>query len=437
MILNKKNILKLLTKLYPINRSITGDGYIQSLNIISNYIPFKFIKFKTGEKIYDWEIPLEWNIDDAYIKTPDGKKITEFKKNNLHILNYSIPIKNKIKFNELKKKLYTIKEIPNAIPYVHSYYKRDWGFSIKYNDYKKLKKQGLYEVYINSSLKKGKLVVGEYLLKGRLKKEILFSTYLCHPQMANHELSGPLMMILIYDYIKKIKNRKYSYRFVICPENIGSLAYLKRRGKELKKNVEAGLILNCLANGEEFTYKKTKNGNETIDKIIINCLKHSGEKYKIVDFFPDGSDERMYSSQGFNLQVSSLMRKMYDNLYHPNNYPEYHTSLDNLKFFNMDTFFKTFDMYKKVIDTYELNFKPKAKVIYGTPMLSKYDYNLYPSKMDFSINKRKEEIRILLEILNLSDSKKDLIDMAIEKNFSLLECKKLINKLLSTKLIQK
>lgn len=436
MIFNQKNINKLLNELYPINRSITGKGYRLSLGIIKKIIPFKILTFRTGEKIYDWKIPLEWNIDDAYILTPQGKKIADFKKHNLHVVNYSIPVKKKLTFKELDKNLYTIKNLPNAIPYIHSYYKRHWGFSLKYNEYKKLPKKGIYDILIKSTLTKGKLVVGDYLLKGKSKKEFLFSTYLCHPQMANHELSGPIMMANIYNYLKKIKKRKYSYRFVICPENIGALAFLKKRGKHLKKNLEGGMILTCLAHGQEFTYKKTKNGNNFLDKVVINCLKHSSYKYKIVDFFPDGSDERMYSSQGFNLQISTLMRKMYDNLYYPNNYPEYHTSLDNLKLFNYKTFKQSFEMYKLIIQTLEFNFKPRAKIKYGTPMLSKYGNNLYPSMMDFNVNKRNKEIKVLLEILNYCDGTKDLIDIAEERNFSIIKNKKLIDKLLKYQLIK-
>ncbi len=429
-------IKKLLIELYPINRSITGEGYRSSIKIIKKYIPLEDIIYKSGEKIYDWEIPLEWNLYDGYLVTPSGKKIAKLSDHNLHIMNYSIPVNKTISYDELKKHIYTLKKIPDAIPYVHSYYKKNWGFCLKYNQFKRIPKRGKYRAFINSTFKKGKLVNSELLLKGRSKKEIMISSYLCHSQMANHELSGPIMMILIYQYIKSLKKRKYSYRFLICPENIGSLAYLKTRGKHLKKYLEAGMILNLLANGKDFTYKKSKSGNSLIDKVVKNIFNNSNKKINFIDFFPDGSDERQFSSPGFNLQFSSLMRKIYANLTMPNHkYKEYHTSLDDLNFFKMKQFEETYTVYKEVIDTIEMNYKPKAKILFGTPQLSKYNDELYPSKMNFGAEPREGYVRVLLEILNLADGKTDLIDIANKKNFKLTDYKNLINKLRKNKLI--
>ncbi len=433
----KSLVNNLLFQLYPINRSITGQGYRKSLQILKKHIPLVDIIYKSGEKVFDWTIPLEWNISDGYLLTPLGEKIAKLSDHSLHIMNYSIPINKKMSFKELDKHLYTLKKVPNAIPYVHSYYKKNWGFCLKYNQYKKLSRKGKYTAYISSSLEKGKMITSDLLIKGKRKKEIMFSTYLCHPQLANHELSGPIMMILLYKYIKNLKKTNYSYRFLICPENIGSLAYLKKRGRYLKENLECGLILNLLANGNYFTYKKSKSGNSIIDRVVINIFKHNNKKIKYVDFFPDGSDERQFSSPGFNLDFSSLMRKMYENLTMPNHkYKEYHTSLDNIKFFKLNQFEETYKMYTEIIDTLELNFKPKAKIKYGTPQLNKYDESLYPSKMNFSAEPRKQYIRIMLEILNLSDGKTDLIDIANKKNFKLTDYKNLIYKLLKNKLIK-
>ena len=328
----RKRVTRLLDTLYPICRSIMGPGYRESLEIIRKYIPFKDDIFKTGENVYDWTIPDEWSIKDAYIITPSGEKIANFKKHNLHVLNYSISVDKKISYQELVKHIYTIPKLENAIPYVHSYYDKKWGFCLKHSQFKKLPKKGKYHVYIKSRHYKGKLITSHKILKGQKKKEVMFSTYLCHPQMANHELSGPIMMTLLYDYINSLKSRKYTYRFLLCPENIGSISYLKKYGTIMKKNLEVGLILNCLAHGKNYTYKKTRIENSLINQVVKNIFINKKNNFSEVDFFPDGSDERQFSSPGFNFPFGLLMRNMYGK------FKEYHTSLDNKKLFSMKTF---------------------------------------------------------------------------------------------------
>jgi len=421
---------ELVNTLYPICRSILGKGYRDSLEILRKHIPLKLLKNKSGENIFDWTIPKEWEINDAYIITPDGKKIANFKKHSLHILNYSIPFSGKVTFDELKKHIYTLPDKPKAIPYVTSYYKKDWGFCIAYNEYKTLPNKGMYEVLIKSKHLNGTLVNGHLLLKGKSKKEIMISTYLCHPQMANHELSGPILMIFLYNYIKSIKNRKYSYRFLVCPENIGSITYLKKFGKYLKKNLEGGLILNLLANGNEYTYKKTRHGNSLIDKIVYNVLSHNSKKFNTLDFFPDGSDERQFSSPGFNLPFGVLMRKNYSDM------PEYHTSLDDISFFNQQTLQDSFNMYCKIINALETNFIPKGRVQFGTPQLSKIKDSLYPNTMTFASKPKTDFIRNMLAIINEADGKTSLIDIANKNNFCLIENKELIDRLIKNKLIR-
>lgn len=220
-------------RLFPLNRSLTGNDYQKSLKIISEIIPFQKINFRSGQKVFDWKIPLEWNVNEAFLKDSDGKKIIDFSKNNLHLIGYSQKIRKKISYNELKKNLHFIKDLPKAIPYITSYYKKRWGFCLSYNHFKSLKKES-FNVVIDTKFKKGKLTVGNYLLKGRSKKEILFSTNLCHPSMANNELSGPLTIAFLYRYIKKL-NLKYSVRFVIGPETIGTIALLSKYKKQFKK----------------------------------------------------------------------------------------------------------------------------------------------------------------------------------------------------------
>ncbi len=416
-----------LKRLYPICRSITGDGFRMSLKILGNIIDLKIIKFKTGTKVFDWVIPKEWNIKDGYIITPSGKKIADFKKHSLHIVNYSEPINKKINLNDLKKRIFFLKKIPNAIPYVTSYYKKFWGFCLSYKDYLKLKK-GNYKVVIKSSLKDGYLEYSDTILEGKSKKQILISSYLCHPQMANHELSGPLASMVIYDYLKKRGKNYYSYRFLVCPENIGSIAFLYKNKKNIKKKILAGYVLNFLASGRKFTYKKSRLGNSISDKAAINVLKNNSNNLIIKDFIPEGADERQFCSPGFNLPIGVISRDDYTS------FKEYHTSLDNLTKFDFNVFYDSINKILNIIDTIEMNGIPKSSVLYGTHQFSRRGSKLY-DKVFFRRSKL-EITKILLNILNLSEGKKDLIDIANEKGFSLFENKELINQILEEKLIK-
>lgn len=427
LLINQNNIKFYLKKLYPICRSITGNGFRKSLKILGDKIDLKIFKFKSGSRVLDWIIPKEWNISDAYIITPAGKKIANFKKHSLHVVNYSEPVSKKIKFNDLKKRLFFLKELPNAIPYITTYYKKFWGFCISYKEYSKLKK-GNYKVYIKSSLKDGYLEYSDTILKGKSKKQILLSTYLCHPQMANHELSGPLALMVIYDYLKKTGPHYYSYRFLICPENIGSAAFLHKNKRNIKKDLYAGYILNLLANGKKFTYKKSRLDNSISDKAAINVLKSTSDLI-INKFTPEGADERQFCSPGFNLPIGVISRNDY------NNFKEYHTSLDDLNKFNYETFYDSIEKILNILETIELNFVPKSTVLYGTHHFSRRNSNLY-GKMLVK-RKKRENIISMLEILNLSEGKLDLLDIANNKNFSLLDMREIISTMLKEKIIVK
>ena len=424
----KSEVLRLVKKLYKIPRSILGKGFRDSLDILGDSIDLNIKRVKSGSKVLDWTVPNEWNIKDAYIITPEGKKIAKFKKNNLHVLGYSIPINKTISLEELKKNIYTLPEMQNAIPYVTSYYKKNWGFCMSHSQFRKLKK-GKYKVFIDSSLKPGNLVYSDTLIPGRSKKEILLSTYLCHPQMVNHELSGPIAMQLLYKIIKETAPHKYSYRFLICPENIGAAAFLHNSKKKVK-NIIAGYILTCLGYGEEYTYKKSRRGDTVTDKAALNVLKNSKKKHKIVDFFPDGSDERQFCSPGFNLPIGLMMRRMYGE------FKEYHTSLDNMKLFSVKTLFESVKMHLDLLSSIENNFTPLARVQYGSPQLSKSKIKLYSDLMDFRINKKKEETRFILESLNLADGSLDYLDIANKKSFRLIDHLEDIKKLLDSKYLK-
>lgn len=426
---DEKSLKKQFNKLYKICRSILGKGFRDSLEIIGNNVDLNIKKIKSGKKVLDWTVPDEWNIKDAYIITPSGKKIAEFKKHSLHVVNYSIPVKKKIKLTDLKKHLHTIPDLPNAIPYVHSYYKRTWGFCLPYNEFKKLE-QGEYQVFIDSEIKPGNLVYSDTLIKGKSKKEILLSTYLCHPQMANHELSGPLVWSALYNIIKKTGPHKYSYRFLICPENIGSAAFLHNSKKSVK-NIIAGYIINCVGHGEEFTYKRSRQGNSLADLAALNVINNSNYISKVVDFFPDGSDERQFCSPGFNLPIGLIMRKMYGT------FKEYHNSLDDENFISFKRIIETINIYYEVILSIEKNFTPISTIQYGTPQLSKYGNDLYPEIMNFTdLKSKKESVRFILEILNLAEGNLDLLQICEKKNFKLIEYFSIVEKMLKYKLIK-
>jgi len=347
---------KLLTELYPICRSITGNGVRKTLEIIQNYILIEHHEVPSGTKVFDWIIPKEWNIEDAYIKTDKGQKIVDFQKSNLHVLNYSTPIKSKLSLSELKQHLYTLPDQPEAIPYKTSYYNENWGFCLSHNQFLTLE-DGEYEIVIDSSLKDGNLTYGEFFLQGKKNEEILLTCYTCHPSLCNDNLSGIVLLTFLAQYLSKLK-LDYSYRFLFIPETIGAITWLKLNEEKISK-IKHGLVITCVGDSGKFTYKKSRLGNAEIDQTAINILKESGESFQIKDFFPVGSDERQFCSPGFNLPMGSLMRTMY------HKFPEYHTSLDNLEFVKGEYLIESFSIYLKIILELEKNFgkfKPEEKL---------------------------------------------------------------------------
>ncbi len=407
------NILK---KIYPINTSIAGKGNRKKLSIISKEIPIKIHNYKSGTKCYDWIIPKEWEIKEAYIKSiKSNRKLLDLNDNCMHVINYSYSINKVLNLKELKKNLYTNKKLPNSIPYITSYYKKNWGFCLEYNKLKKLKNEN-YKVYINSTHKKGYLNCGEAYIKGKSKSEILISTYICHPFQANDGNSGIAVAIQLYKFLKANKNNYYSYRFLFLPETIGAIAYLFHNEKKLKKNIKAGFVITCVGDKGKFNYKQTKNGNIFIDKISKNVLKFSKFKYNIIPFFPEGSDERQYSSPGFNFMIASIMRTPYGN------YEEYHTSKDDLTFVKNKYLIESLHIYKKVIMALEGNSIFKRYQPHCEIMLSKY--GLYQDISNLSNQENDENKKIMLFLLNNIDGNHSLIDIAekMDKNiFSLIE----------------
>lgn len=414
-------------RLWPICRSISGNGLRESFDILKEVIPLNTYEIPTGTKVFDWTIPKEWNIDDAYIILPDGKKICDFKQNNLHVVNYSIPVDKEVDYDELIKHIHTLNNKPNAIPYITSYYKETWGFCISKKELDKLSKKGKYRVFIKSSLKNGSITYGDLVLPGDSKKEILFSTYLCHPSMANNELSGPLCLAFLYQKIKQLKNRKYTYRFVIAPETIGTIAYLSKYGKDLKNNLLAGYVMTCCGDNAPFIYKRSKNENSLTDRLAHHVLKHQKLKYKSIPFTVGGSDERQYCSPGFNMPVGSLTRSMYQS------YKEYHTSLDNKDFISFSSMTETIELYFSFIKALELNDYYLNTNLFCEPQLGKR--GLYPPSVNPEINRKK--IHNTMHLLSFSDGKKDLIEIAELNNTSIFDFEQDIKNLIKADLLIK
>lgn len=317
-------IFKLAKILFPINRSITGKGVRETLFHISKHLSnLKIMSVPTGTKAFDWIVPQEWFVKQAYIISPNGKKICDFSKNNLHLVGYSIPFRGKMNLDELKEHLHTLPEQPNAIPYITSYYKKRWGFCLTQNEFDSLE-DGTYEVFIDSKHFDGELNYGELIIEGKSEKEVFLSTYICHPSMANNELSGPSVLTYLAKWLEENKNLKYSYRIIFIPETIGSITYLSINKKEMQKKIFAGFNISCIGDNRCYSYIPSRNGDTISDCIANHVLKWTDKNYKKYTWLDRGSDERQYCAPGIDLPVASILRTKYGE------YPEYHTSLDRL-----------------------------------------------------------------------------------------------------------
>lgn len=423
----KQELESYFDRLWPICRSITGDGVRETLRILSEIIPLNIHEVPSGTKVFDWEVPKEWYINDAYIITPEGKKIADFKSNNLHVLNYSIGINKKINYTELKDHLYTIESMPNAIPYVTSYYKEKWGFCISHEEFQSLSQIGEYHVYIDAGHKAGSLTYADLLLPGETDEEVMFSTYVCHPSMANNELSGPLALAFLYREIEKLENRKYTYRFIFIPETIGAISYLAVHGMHMKEKTVAGFVLTCCGNEAEFHYKKSRRGDSLSDRAVTHYFEKIIKSGHIRVFKTDGSDERQYCSPGFNLPVGSLMRTPYYE------YAEYHTSLDNKSFISFDALEGTVHAYKSVIEILELNDLFQNTLMYCEPQLGRR--GLYPTSLTHGTSR--DFIDRLLHLVNYSDGEHDLIEVANLFNASIFSFKEALQACLDEGLLVK
>lgn len=414
----------LITELYPICRSITGNGFRESMQLLKKYIPLETHEVTSGTQVYDWTVPKEWNIRDAFVKNSKGEKVIDFKRSNLHLVSYSVPIHKKVLLNELREHLFSLTEHPDWIPYRTSYYQENWGFCVSHQTLKSLVDEE-YEVYIDSSLEQGYLTYGEYYLAGKTSDEVLISTHCCHPSLCNDNLSGMALATFLANHLSSL-SLIYSYRFIFIPATIGSITWLQLNENQVSR-IKHGLVVACVGDSGKSTYKKSRRGDAEVDKAVMHVLKHSGQEYEIIDFYPYGYDERQYCSPGFNLPFGSLTRT-------PNNrYPEYHTSADSLDFVKPEFLADSFLKYLKVINILEknkkyININPKCE-----PQLGKRGlYGAFGGKKD------PEQYELaMLWVLNYSDGQHTILDIAEKSGYPFEVIHKVAEVLVEVNLLNK
>ena len=418
---------RLFDKLWPLNRSLSGEGVRKSLEVLKELIPIELIEVPSGSKVGDWIVPAEWNCREAWIETPDGRRICDYSQNNLHLLGYSVAVDLKVGFEELEKHLHSIPAMPEAVPYATSYYEPAWGFCISHGELQSLPRDGSYRVYIDCTHDEdGSMTLGEAYLKGESDQEFILSTYVCHPSMANNELSGPLLTSLLYDRLKQWDERMLNYRFLFGPETIGAIAHLHHNKIKWDDALVGGLVVSCVGLDSKYVYKQSKNPDSALDRIAANILQHKvGDNFEVIPFFPKGSDERQYCSPGFNYMVGSLTRGMYYR------YPEYHSSLDNKSLISFDAMVQTADIYESILKGIELDQFYINNEPYGEPQLGRR--GLYPS-----LSKRDQREKVMDEmmwLLSYSDGQTPLIEIAEKSGICILDFEKSIATLIGAGLL--
>jgi aminopeptidase-like protein len=394
-----QEMYQLISDLYPICRSITGNGLRESLRLLIRHIPLTIHEVLSGTAVFDWTVPKEWNIRDGYIKNSKGERVIDFKKCNLHVVSYSLPIKKKISLAELKEHIFTLPEQPDWVPYRTSYYKENWGFCLSHNQLVDLKEKE-YEVSIDASLEDGHLTYGEYYLPGQTSDEVLITCHICHPSLSNDNLSGIALATFLARLLRSFSLR-YSYRFLFIPGTIGSITWLSQNESNVSK-IRHGLVIACVGDSGKSTYKKSRRGDAEIDKAAAHVLKHSGKDYEIMNFSPYGYDERQFCSPGFNLPVGCFMRTPHGK------FPEYHTSADNLQFVKPEYLADSFSKCMSIIHILEhndkyLNQNPKCEPQLGRRGL----YGAIGGQTDGRLREL-----AMLWVLNLSDGNHALLDIA-------------------------
>jgi len=402
----------LLKTLFDINRSLTGEGNRRTFDLLQEIIPLKVFEYACGTSVYDWTIPDEWVIRDAYIKGADGKRLIDFGESNLHVMGYSTPVDQKMYFDELASHLHYLDSNPDAVPYRTSYYKRDWGFCVSKSQFQQLKDApGPFDVFIDSEFKPdGSMAVAELLIPGKNSKEFLVSTYCCHPSMANDNLSGLLTATLLARGLMKVELPQHSWRFVFVPETIGAIAYLQHNEAAMKRLL-GGLVVTTCGGPGTLGYKETFLGDHLVDRAIRLAFRDRKVEPIRYSFVPDGSDERQYSSPGFRIPVASITKDKYYE------YPQYHTSLDNLDFVNGAQIMQSLELYRDVVRILDGNLVFKSIEPYGEPHLSKR--GLYPSTGGYinqpgtdRLEVAEIDIDAMTWLLFLGDGRHDLVTVA-------------------------
>ncbi|MBI5584185.1 MAG: DUF4910 domain-containing protein [Deltaproteobacteria bacterium] len=388
-----REMYELIRELFPICRSITGDGLRQTLEIISRRIPLAVREVPSGTPVFDWVIPREWNIRDAYVRKARGEKIIDFQQSNLQVLNYSVPINRTMPLAELKEHLFSLPDRPDWIPYRTAYYRENWGFCLPHTQLQALE-EGNYEVRIDSTLADGSLTYGEYLLPGEREEEVLISCHTCHPSLANDNLSGVSLAVKLAESLGR-GPRRFSYRFLFIPGTIGAITWLCLNEPEVVK-IKNGLVLTGVGDSGKIIYKKSRRGDAAIDRAAVQALRDSGDPFEVRDFHPYGYDERQYCSPGFNLPVGRFSRTPYGE------YPEYHTSADNLDFVKTDALAESFSQVLSLLRILEANRFYRNRCPKGEPQLGKRGLYAAPGIDELA----------LLWVLNLSDGGYDLLAIA-------------------------
>jgi aminopeptidase-like protein len=390
---------RFIADLYPICRSITGDGLRKTLNRVRELVPLEVREVPTGTQVFDWTIPKEWNIHDAWVKNAKGEKVIDFQKSNLHVVNYSIPVRRNMNLAELRQHLHTLPDRPDWIPYRTSYYQEDWGFCLAHRDFQKLV-EGEYEVCIDASLAEGSLSYGEYYIPGKRTTEILLSCHVCHPSLCNDNLSGVALVAQLAEFLSKV-SLEYSFRFLFIPGTIGSIAWLARN-EDKATRIRHGLVVACVGDPGKFHYKRSRRGDAEIDRAVMHVLRHRPEGFEILDFSPYGYDERQYCSPGFDLPVGSLTRTSHGS------FPQYHTSADDLDLVRPEALAGSLASYLSVLQIVEnnghfINQNPKCEPQLGRRGLYRtLGWMADPGRLELAI----------LWVLNLSDGDHSLLDIA-------------------------
>ena len=404
------------TDLFPICRSLTGDGVRSTLNYLQELLPaLKIFEVPSGTRAFDWEVPREWVIHDAYIADVDGNRLVDFNTNNLHVVGYSTSVDAVLSRAELDEHLYSLPELPHAIPYVTSYYRETWGFCLTHDQRAKLG-DGPFRVLIDSEHKVGSLTYGELIIPGNTADEILLSTYVCHPSMANNELSGPVVTTALARWILGLEDQHYTYRIVMVPETIGSVVYLSLHLRHLQEHLKAGWVLTCIGDDRAYSYLPSPSGATFADRVskkVVSKLNHRFDEYSFLD---RGSDERQYCSPGVDLPVVSLMRSKYGT------YPEYHTSLDDLSLVTPSGLQGGLDMMKAVIDELESSPRWRSTVL-GEPQMGKR--GLYPTT---STSTSAHEVYDMMNVLAFCDGTHDTEELASICSITVSKAEEMVNK---------